>query len=495
MVADPPQSQRRCKQSSAETVDYTQSQRRTQSSKSDDVEEEFNHRDENNNELSTSSKRLLYERWLSKYPREFRARIDYTKSEKPAQLTFGLLLLGILFFLGGSSKININDASVGARSAYAFVWLSLTVYCFLQTRDGLMVRPHPGVWRVVHGAALTHFVIMVILAALEPSLGRQFLALLLPDIADSITLRHVDPFEGTCDLDCRFSFRTLFVQLGKLWFPCHLFGWLGKMVIYRSWVFCQVYSIAFELCELSFQWLIPEFKECWWDSIVLDALIANMLGMCLGVYLLRWLRSYPYDWAGTRPRYVKLAVTFLPFTWSDYHWSFFSSVGGLLDAMWLLMTSLLVELNSFFIMASLGIPASHYFQLARLIMILLLAAPAVAEYHNYVQDRGNDNRRLGHNSWLILMTAIIEVIVCAKYGRDRFDRVTPSYDILAAWFVSIALFGLWCVCHFHISASEKKCDDHQSSTIVRAVGKLPVFVCSLPLCYLFRYYGYHPHGQ
>eukprot|EP00923_Selenidium_pygospionis_P047047 GHVN01081200.1.p2 GENE.GHVN01081200.1~~GHVN01081200.1.p2 ORF type:complete len:231 (-),score=15.00 GHVN01081200.1:973-1665(-) len=229
MVADPPQSQRRCKQSSAETVDYTQSQRRTQSSKSDDVEEEFNHRDENNNELSTSSKRLLYERWLSKYPREFRARIDYTKSEKPAQLTFGLLLLGILFFLGGSSKININDASVGARSAYAFVWLSLTVYCFLQTRDGLMVRPHPGVWRVVHGAALTHFVIMVILAALEPSLGRQFLALLLPDIADSITLRHVDPFEGTCDLDCRFSFRTLFVQLGKLWFPCHLFGWLGKV--------------------------------------------------------------------------------------------------------------------------------------------------------------------------------------------------------------------------------------------------------------------------
>ncbi len=31
-------------------------------------------------------------------------------------------------------------------------------------------------------------------------------------------------------------------------------------------------SVAFEMLECSLQFIIPEFKECWWDSLLIDLL-------------------------------------------------------------------------------------------------------------------------------------------------------------------------------------------------------------------------------
>lgn len=41
-------------------------------------------------------------------------------------------------------------------------------------------------------------------------------------------------------------------------------------------------SIAFELCELTFQHWLPNFNECWWDSWVLDVLVCNAIGIYTG---------------------------------------------------------------------------------------------------------------------------------------------------------------------------------------------------------------------
>ncbi len=30
------------------------------------------------------------------------------------------------------------------------------VHCFLQCRDSLFARPHPGVWRIVHGLGMLY---------------------------------------------------------------------------------------------------------------------------------------------------------------------------------------------------------------------------------------------------------------------------------------------------------------------------------------------------
>lgn len=54
------------------------------------------------------------------------------------------------------------------------------------------------------------------------------------------------------------------------------------MVMFRDWGVCWLLSVGFEVLECSLQFIIPEFKECWWDSLLIDLLGANMLGMAAG---------------------------------------------------------------------------------------------------------------------------------------------------------------------------------------------------------------------
>lgn len=39
-----------------------------------------------------------------------------------------------------------------------------------------------------------------------------------------------------------------------------------------------------------------QFHECWWDSLIIDLLGANILGMVLGLYTLRFLETRTFDW-------------------------------------------------------------------------------------------------------------------------------------------------------------------------------------------------------
>jgi Phosphatidyl serine synthase len=41
-------------------------------------------------------------------------------------------------------------------------------------------------------------------------------------------------------------------------------------------------------------WLVPQFKECWWDSLLIDVLGANLIGMGLGLATLRFLENKVY---------------------------------------------------------------------------------------------------------------------------------------------------------------------------------------------------------
>ena len=95
-------------------------------------------------------------------------------------------------------------------------------------------------------------------------------------------------------------------------FLAHIFGWWGKAILIRNQPLLWVLSIGFELLEvglclflplcvswfiaspvsppvmcmfyvlqLTFRHMLPNFNECWWDSIVLDILICNWFGMIL----------------------------------------------------------------------------------------------------------------------------------------------------------------------------------------------------------------------
>jgi hypothetical protein len=41
---------------------------------------------------------------------------------------------------------------------------------------------------------------------------------------------------------------------------------------------CWIISIQWEVIEIAFTHMLPNFAECWWDQWLLDVLIANALG-------------------------------------------------------------------------------------------------------------------------------------------------------------------------------------------------------------------------
>ncbi len=51
-----------------------------------------------------------------------------------------------------------------------------------------------------------------------------------------------------------------------------------QALVIRDWAMLWVLSIGFELMELTFQHMLPNFNECWWDSWVLDVAVCNLLG-------------------------------------------------------------------------------------------------------------------------------------------------------------------------------------------------------------------------
>jgi phosphatidylserine synthase 2 len=42
------------------------------------------------------------------------------------------------------------------------------------------------------------------------------------------------------------------------------------------------YCAYYDLLQLTFRHMLPNFNECWWDSIILDILICNWFGRTIG---------------------------------------------------------------------------------------------------------------------------------------------------------------------------------------------------------------------
>ena len=60
-------------------------------------------------------------------------------------------------------------------------------------------------------------------------------------------------------------------------------GWVCKALILRDSAMLWTLSIGFELMELTFQHMLPNFNECWWDSWILDVALCNFIGIWAGM--------------------------------------------------------------------------------------------------------------------------------------------------------------------------------------------------------------------
>eukprot|EP00047_Mylnosiga_fluctuans_P002761 m.225813 g.225813 ORF g.225813 m.225813 type:complete len:486 (-) comp11323_c0_seq1:1764-3221(-) len=407
-------------------------------------------------------RRTAFQRYTEHAEESFRS--DLYESEKPRSILFLTLAVAIVIYVAFTRDTKAGEDGYDLRSNAQAAFMAGTaffcVYGAVQFRDSLMVRPHPMIWRVIHALGVIYVIILCVLLVQTLDSARSIVRLLSPQEIE--TFKPADPFVQASTVNhCELSWPSLHRQLTSPWMVSHFLGWMGKMCLFRDVKFVMVASGLFELAELTLQFIIPEFKECWWDSLFLDFLGANLLGIIIGNFLIKFLNSRNYDWldeyvepespstAATRksvPKIERYIDMLMPFSWSEYRWQFFSTPARFMGALMMMVGQLAIDLNSFFLLHMLQIPVSNRLNHMRLILIALLSFPALSEWYAYTTGVMH---RLGPNIWLSLCLIIVECLIVLKFSLsiEQFQRL-PPLNIVLPWLLCILFASLFVVFYY-----------------------------------------------
>ncbi|KAL6848631.1 hypothetical protein ACP4OV_021214 [Aristida adscensionis] len=399
--------------------------------------------------------------------------------------TISVLLVGACLLIWASGALDPEGAASHSsvtsikRGVLAMIAVFLA-YCTLQAPSTILIRPHPAVWRLVHGLAVVYLVALTFLLFQNRDDARQFMRHLHPDLG-------VELPERSYGADCRL-YETLFDEF----VIAHILGWWGKAVMIRNQLLLWVLSIGFELMELTFRHMLPNFNECWWDSIILDILICNWFalvafssdfycgrcaahssssiklaceqlrsavakiaakysspwvskkGIWAGMHTVRYFDGKTYEWVGLSRQpsimgKVKRSLSqFTPAQWDKDQWHPFMGPLRFIQVLFLCFVFMTVELNTFFLKFCLWIPPRNPLVVYRLILWWLIAIPTIREYNSYLQD-SKPVKKVGAFCWLSLAICIVELLICMKFGHGLFHDPMPTWLIIFWSSVGISL--------------------------------------------------------
>nr|GMD60081.1 CDP-diacylglycerol--serine O-phosphatidyltransferase 1-like [Ipomoea batatas] len=118
---------------------------------------------------------------------------------KPRTVT--LLFIGACFLIWASGALDPERTSVDdlVATVKRGVWAMIAVYLaysLLQAPSTILIRPHPAIWRLVHGMAVIYLVSLTFLLFQNRDDARQFMKYLHPDLG-------VELPERSYGADCR----------------------------------------------------------------------------------------------------------------------------------------------------------------------------------------------------------------------------------------------------------------------------------------------------
>ncbi len=325
------------------------------------------------------------------------------------------------------------------------------LYCVIQLRDGHLLRPHPAVWRLVHGMGLLYFVLLVFLLCQDFAGVARFLQLLDSEVG----LKHAEHSYGS---DCRLyapelpdPWQNIKDQVLDRFMVAHLLGWMLKALILRDWTLMWIASVLFEVLEVTFQHMYANFNECYWDHLALDVFGCNLAGMALGMWLVQRFATHEFNWSGRKitsidsamGKMVRVALQFTPYSFETYRWHVFNSWRQLFIGVAVLFVLLLGEMNAFFLKSTFNIPIKSDINLYRLAFWVPMTYMCVFEFHRYGEGL---SRRIGVNSWLATSLVSLETALVVKhaYHQAMFTsaQLRPAEYIINGWLATALLVVL-----------------------------------------------------
>ena len=187
--------------------------------------------------------------------------------------------------------------------------------------NGPFIRPHPALWRCVLGLSILYLLMLQFLVHQDYATIRTAILWIDPGMA-----------AYTVDSEKEYGVNCMDITVERLWNSLdwfafgHYWGWGMKALIIRHYGICWSISIMWELTEMVFGHLLPNFYECWWDNLVLDVLICNGLGIFTGMQVCKFLTMREYKWESVKNKttmggkFKRALMQFTPESWTHTRW-------------------------------------------------------------------------------------------------------------------------------------------------------------------------------
>eukprot|EP01029_Cantina_marsupialis_P029103 TRINITY_DN779800_c0_g1_i1.p1 TRINITY_DN779800_c0_g1~~TRINITY_DN779800_c0_g1_i1.p1 ORF type:complete len:460 (-),score=88.96 TRINITY_DN779800_c0_g1_i1:204-1583(-) len=373
-------------------------------------------------------------------------------------------------------------------------------YCMIQMRDSILLRPHPAFWRINHGQGILYACIMLFFLTQSATDVRGYMKLIDPELGEPLIEREYgdDCRLYTPDIEEGHPFGPIRTNIFDFFIFAHAAGFWGKSLILRNVVLMWVFSVFFEVLEVSLMHIMPNFNECWWDHMILDVFGCNFLGIILGMGTVALFEARTYDWKkvtdikGGFKKMKRIAMQFSPLNWVKYEWNSVMSAKRLLQIMFMVLVIEAGEVTAFSMKTVLWIPSSHWLNILRVWVIGWIANHGVAEYYEFITN--SRCKRLGPNAWLGMIIIIMEVLLSIKFGEGQFGPIKPPTTVAVCWIITLALLFVFIVLYSLRKTLPKL---GLTDTVSKCLVKLSFFAIPLPLVVLllmdcYRTYGCYP---
>ena len=324
-------------------------------------------------------------------------------------LSFLLVVALLLYFAFHSSDSLVTNLKLSALVCSLFILL-LGLFVF---PSGPFIRPHPLLWRLAFGVGVIYELALLILLFQTKSHARQALTYLYPYLGTPLD-------EKTYADKCELTFANFYGAI-DIFFVGHLLGWVVKALMLRDWRICWVISVQWELIEVVFRHLLPNFAECWWDSWLLDVALSNGMGIWIGCRLCELLEMRQYRWTKVQDiptlmgKLQRGLLQFTPSSWMVVQWEATSTISRFITVNIVIAAMNLAELDAFFLKYLLWIPPPCPLNIHRILVFCLIGPPALRQVYLYMG--GGGVRSVGMFVWLACCVLATEVCLIGKMGR------------------------------------------------------------------------------
>ncbi|CAH1775510.1 unnamed protein product, partial [Owenia fusiformis] len=372
---------------------------------------------------------------------------------KPHTITLlTVSIIGLLYFGFVRDDAGTEQNICSGLCSIFFFFMIISVLTF---PNGPFTRPHPALWRMVFGMSVLYFLLLCFTLFQNMQTVKEILFWLYPDLRTYTPEVERQEYAVNCSditLERVWSHVDIFA-FGHFW------GWALKALLIRHYGICWTISITWEITEMFFAHLLPNFQECWWDAFILDVLLCNGIGILFGMQACKWLEMRNYHWESikdihtTTGKIRRAVLQFTPASWTHVRWlDPHSSYMRVVSVTILVVFWMVVELNTFFLKHIFRLGTGHPLCIGRLLFIAVISAPSIRQYYCYVTDA--QCKRVGTQCWVFCAITLTEAMICLKFGATLFKETELVY--MCIWLITLLISGITAVYICAIVAKRSK---------------------------------------